>query len=69
MVVSGLAVVNLVTGPDYLWFLWAAFGWGVALLIHGLSVFEIVGLFGDGWTKRQVSKRLERTRRDLNGDS
>lgn len=68
-VIAGLAVVNLVTGPDHLWFLWAAFGWGVALVVHGLNAFGIVSLFGDGWTERQVSKRLKRTRRDRDGDS
>ncbi len=69
VVITGLAVVNLFTGPDYLWFLWAAFGWGVGLAVHGLGVFEIVNLFGDRWEKRQVAKRLARARRDGNGTS
>ena len=67
VVITGLAAVNLFTSPDYLWFLWAAFGWGVGLAVHGLSVFEIVNLFGDGWEKRQVAKRLAKARRDGNG--
>ena len=66
VVIAGLAVVNLFTGPGYLWFLWAAFGWGVGLAVHGLSVFEIVNPFGDGWEKRQVAKRLAKARRDGN---
>ena len=69
VVIAGLAVVNLVTGPNYLWFLWAAFGWGVGLAVHGLGVFEIVKLFGDGWEKRQVAKRLAKAGRDRNGGS
>ena len=64
-----LAVVNLITSPGYLWFLWAAFGWGIAIAIHGLSLFGIVNLFGDDWEERQVSKRLERTRRRRDGGS
>lgn len=67
VVITGLAAVNLFTSPDYLWFLWAAFGWGVGLAVHGLSVFEIVNLFGDGWEKRQVARRLARNRQDRNG--
>ena len=67
VVIAGLAAVNLFTGPDYLWFLWAAFGWGVGLAVHGLSVFEVVNLFGDGWEKRQVARRLARTRQDRDG--
>ena len=66
VVIAGLAVVNLLTGPDYLWFLWAAFGWGVGLAVHGLGVFEVVNLFGDGWERRQVAKRLARARRNGN---
>lgn len=67
VVIAGLAVVNLFTGPEYLWFLWAAFGWGVGLAVHGLGVFEVVNLFGDGWEKRQVAKRLAKGRQGRNG--
>ena len=69
IVIAGLAVINLFTNPDYLWFLWAAFGWGIGVAVHGLSVFEIVNLFGDEWERRQVAKRLARSRRDRNRDS
>ena len=69
VVIAGLALVNLFTSPEYLWFLWAAFGWGVGLAVHGLSVFEVVNLFGDGWERRQVAKRLARARKDRNGVS
>ena len=68
-VIAGLALVNLFINPGHLWFLWAAFGWGVGLATHGLSVFEIVNLFGDGWEKRQVAKRLAKSRRDRNGET
>ena len=67
VVITGLAVVNLFTSPGYLWFLWAAFGWGVGLAVHGLSVFEIVNLLGDGWEKRQVARRLAKSRQGRNG--
>jgi transcriptional regulator with XRE-family HTH domain len=60
VVIAGLAVINLVFSPGYLWVFWAAFGWGLALLAHGLSVFEIVNLFGDDWERRQIEKRLNR---------
>ena len=69
VVITGLAAVNLLTSPDYLWFLWAAFGWGVGLAVHGLGVFEIVNLFGDGWERRQVAKRLAKSRQNGNGAS
>lgn len=67
VVIAGLAVVNLYSSPEYLWFLWAAFGWGVGVAVHGLSVFEVVNLFGDRWEKRQVAKRLAKSRQEGNG--
>ena len=35
LVNAGLAVINVATGPQPLWFLWPALGWGVGLAIHG----------------------------------
>ena len=66
VVIAGLAAINLFTSPGYLWFLWAALGWGVGVAVHGLSVFEVINLFGDDWERRQVAKRLARTRRNRN---
>lgn len=33
-----LAIINLLNSPGYLWFLWVAGGWGIAVLIHGIVV-------------------------------
>ncbi|AIS30892.1 2TM domain-containing protein [Methanobacterium formicicum] len=33
-----LAIINIVTVPGYLWFLWVAGGWGIAVVIHGIVV-------------------------------
>ena len=60
VVMLGLTIVNLLTSPAYLWVLWAALGWGVGLLAHGLSVFEVINIFGDDWEKRQIQKRMQR---------
>ncbi len=58
-----LALVNLLTSPDYLWFLWAALGWGIALAFHWLDVFGPEPLRGEDWERREVMKRLERLNR------
>ena len=58
VVITALAVLNLLTSPGYLWFLWVAAGWGIGVVGHGLSVFEIINPFGDDWEKRQIKKRL-----------
>lgn len=60
VMISALAVLNLFTSPGYLWFLWVAAGWGIGVVGHGLSVFEIFNPFGDDWEKRQIEKRMSR---------
>ncbi|MGR3759013.1 2TM domain-containing protein [Roseobacteraceae bacterium NS-SX3] len=57
-VMAGLLILNLLTSPGYFWVVWPALGWGIGLLIHGLSVFELIDVFGTEWEKRQIRKRL-----------
>ena len=56
-----LVVVNLLTSPDYLWFIWPIMGWGVGLIIHGVSVFG--GLWGKSWEERKIKEIMEREKR------
>ena len=39
---------------------WGVLGWGIGVVIHGLNVYEVIDLFGPGWEKRQIEKRLGR---------
>lgn len=38
MVISALGVINLITSPDFPWFLFPAIGWGIGLGIHFWNV-------------------------------
>lgn len=38
LVIGGLALLNLATSPEYLWFLWPLLCWGIGLVSHGLSI-------------------------------
>jgi len=60
IVISFLAVVNLVTYHHYLWFIWAALGWGIGILAHGMRVFDQVPFLNGDWERRQVEKYLGR---------
>lgn len=60
VVICLLALVNLMTSPAYLWFLWPALGWGAGLLMHGLRVFDTIPFFNGDWERREVEKRLGR---------
>jgi len=61
IVVGALFALNLIRSPQRLWAVWPAIGWGIGLLFHGLNVYEAFSLFGPGWEKRQVEKRLKRS--------
>ncbi len=58
VVVLGLFIVNFLTSPEYYWAWWAALGWGIGLVSHGISVFEVFSFFDADWEKQQVEKRL-----------
>ena len=60
VVIAFLVVVNLLTSPRHFWAVWPALGWGVAVLLHGLRVFDKVPFLNGEWEKRQVEKRLGR---------
>jgi len=60
VVILGLFLLNFLISPGYYWAWWAAFGWGIGVVSHGLSVFEVYSFFGADWEKRQVEKRLGR---------
>lgn len=53
-----LFILNYISFPEYIWAWWVAFGWGIGILSHGLSTFEIINLFGPEWEKKQIEKRL-----------
>ena len=55
-----LMIINLATSPGYFWAIWPMLGWGIGIAAHGLSVFEVVDLFGRDWEKRQIEKRMGR---------
>lgn len=60
IIIGLLAVINLVASPSYLWFVWAALGWGIGIVAHGASVFGAVPFLDGDWERRQVEKRLGR---------
>ena len=59
-VIGALAVINLVMSPDYLWVLWAAFGWGLGMIFEALKVFGGLPFLNGAWERREVEKYLGR---------
>ncbi|MGI9168775.1 MAG: 2TM domain-containing protein [Caulobacteraceae bacterium] len=59
LVNAGLATLNFVTSPGYLWFYWPLFGWGLGLAAHAFSVY------GASPTLREdaIASEMERLKR------
>jgi hypothetical protein len=51
---AGLLVINLFSTPGRLWVAWPLAGWGIAIFIHGASVFLGGRLFGREWEERRI---------------
>lgn len=53
-------VVNLMTSPGYLWFIWCLMGWGMAIILHGLKVYSFPPFFNKKWKERKIKEILEK---------
>ena len=60
-----LLVLNLLTSPGYLWFLWALLGWGIGLILHAITTFG--GLWGKSWEDRKIQEIMEKEKRNERG--
>lgn len=60
VVIAFLFVLNFILDPSYIWAWWPALGWGIGIVFHGISAFELFNIFGPEWEKKQIEKRLGR---------
>ncbi|MGH7022543.1 MAG: 2TM domain-containing protein [Caulobacteraceae bacterium] len=60
VIISGLAILNLLTSPNYWWVAWPACGWGIGVAAHGLQVFSKLPFLNGEWERREVEKLLGR---------
>ncbi len=67
IVISILAGINYWTNEwRYMWFLWAAFGWGIGLTFHAFKVFGLNPFFGRNWEERKIQEFMEEDEGDEN---
>ena len=64
LVILFLLILNLMTGPETLWVVWPALGWGIGIALHGWNVLVADRVFDSGWEDRQVEKQLARSTGD-----
>jgi XRE family transcriptional regulator, regulator of sulfur utilization len=60
MYVFFVLVFGLVFGFRHPLILWGSIGWGLGVVAHGLTVYEVVNILGPRWEKRMIEKRLGR---------
>ncbi|NUY81153.1 2TM domain-containing protein [Flavobacterium sp. MAH-1] len=58
--VGGLMVLNLMTSPEYLWFLWPAGGWGIGVAVHAMKVFNYMPFLGNDWEERKIRELMDK---------
>ncbi|MBF7156750.1 2TM domain-containing protein [Bacillus albus] len=54
-----LFLINVTSDSSELWFLYPLGGWGIGIVIHGLTTFPL-GIFGKEWEERKVKKYMEK---------
>lgn len=60
LVISFLAVLNIITSPGYLWFFWPMLGWGVGIAAHAANTFWI----GKEWEENKIMELMDEERRN-----
>jgi hypothetical protein len=55
-----LVYINLKYTPEYLWFFWSLFGWGIGVFFHALFTFRWFSL--QEWEKRKINEFMEQER-------
>lgn len=58
--ISFLAWLNYYTNEwSYMWFLWAAFGWGIGLIFHALKAFRWSPFMNKDWEDRKIQQFMD----------
>jgi len=54
-----LLIVNVGTGTPW-WVQWPFLGWGVAVLVHAVVVFGLVGWLGPEWEEKKIRELMSK---------
>ncbi len=54
-----LFIINLLSDTGNWWFLYPLSGWGIGVLIHGITTFAY-GNFGSDWEERKIKEYMEK---------
>lgn len=54
-----LFFINISSDSSKLWFLYPLGGWGIGIVIHGLTTFPF-GIFEKEWEERKIKEYMEK---------
>ncbi|PRX54313.1 2TM domain-containing protein [Flagellimonas meridianipacifica] len=61
VVITGLGALNYYLNEwSYMWFLWAAFGWGIGLFFQAIKAFNLNPFFGKAWEERKIREYMDK---------
>ena len=63
IVITALGALNYYVNEwSYMWFLWAAFGWGIGLFFQAIKTFNLNPFFGKDWEERKIREYMDKER-------
>lgn len=63
LVMAVLIFINLKYTPQYLWFFWTLFSWGIGLFFHAMKAFNYFPLLNKDWEERKIKQYMEEENR------
>ncbi|MBK9332397.1 MAG: 2TM domain-containing protein [Ignavibacteria bacterium] len=57
-----LMIINLITSPGNLWFLWVVFGWGIGIAFQAFSVFGKNAVLGSDWEEKKIKEYMDKNK-------
>lgn len=65
--IAFLAALNYYTnGWSYMWFLWAAFGWGIGLIFQAGKAFRWAPFMSKDWEEKKIKEIMEKEEQQSN---
>ena len=60
IVIRALIIINIIYTPEYYWFPFSMIGWGIGLLLHGMTAFDKIPFFNRDWEERKMRELIEK---------
>jgi hypothetical protein len=55
-----LILINLITSPQEIWFIYVTGFWGIGVICHFLSVFTLTSKKVENWKNKEIEKELKK---------